>query len=164
MDILNTVPAFDAATHYMTDAFTDAPDPERNRTVRRWHVEPIPLDEIKAIRKLAVTAKRYEVETGSITIGGTVIRTDRESQGMINGAYSLARDMIDGLEPPQSIDFKADGAWATIQPDVMVQIGRAVGRHVQACFRIERALHAAIDAAGPEAADVLAVDISTGWP
>jgi hypothetical protein len=163
MDTLNTVPAFDAATHRMTDAFIDAPDPERNRIVRTWTIAPIPLAEIKATRKAAATAKRYEVETGGITMAATVIRTDRESQGLINGAYGLARDMLAGGVPAAPIDFKGADGWAEIPPSVMVDIGRAVGLHVQACFRAERLLHEAIDAA-KDAAAVLAVDIQAGWP
>lgn len=50
-----------------------------------------------------------------------------------------------------------------IEPAAMVAIGRAVALHVQACFRTERALHEAIDAVD-DAAAVLAVDVSAGWP
>lgn len=163
MDILNTVETFDATTHRMAETYTDTPDPERNRIVRRWHVEPIPLAELKAARKAVATAKRYEVETGGILMAGTVIRTDRESQGLINGAYGLARDMLAGGVPAAPIDFKGADGWAEIPPSVMVDIGRAVGLHVQACFRAERQLHEAIDAA-EDAAAVLGVDIAAGWP
>ncbi|AWB06819.1 hypothetical protein A6A40_17355 (plasmid) [Azospirillum humicireducens] len=163
MEIINTVPTFDATTHRMASTYTDTPDPERNRIVRVWAVEPIPLTEVKVARKAAATAKRHEVETGGIIVAGASIRTDRESQSLINGAYSLARDMLAGDVQTMPIDFKGADGWAEIEPATMLAIGRAVALHVQACFRAERALHEAIDAAETAEA-VMAVDIASGWP
>lgn len=121
------------------------------------------LDTVKAERKALASAQRYAVETGGITIGGSTIRTDRESQGLVNGAYSLARDMIDGHVPAQPIDFKGANGWEQIEPEDMVAVGRAVALHVQACFSRERALHRQIDDAGDVEA-VLAIDVMAGWP
>ena len=121
------------------------------------------LDTVKAERKALASAQRYAVETGGITIGGSTIRTDRESQGLVNGAYSLARDMIDGHVPAQPIDFKGTNGWEQIEPEDMVAVGRAVALHVQACFSRERALHRQIDDAGDVEA-VLAIDVMAGWP
>ncbi|MGA1856912.1 DUF4376 domain-containing protein [Azospirillum sp. 11R-A] len=163
MEIFETCPPFDARTHRQAATYTDTLELEHQRIRRAWGVEPIPLDELKTARKDAATAKRYEVETGGILVAGTTIRTDRESQGMITGAYGLARDMLTGSVPTAPIDFKGAGGWAEISPSVMVDIGRAVGLHVQACFRAERQLHKAIDAAQDVTA-VLAVDIAEGWP
>lgn len=154
---------FDAVMERRAATPTDTPDPANNRIIRMWPVEPIPLDEVKAARKVAATAKRYEVETGGILMAGTTIRTDRESQALINGAYGLARDMLSGDVSSEAIDFKGADGWAEIEPAAMVTIGRAVALHVQACFRAERTLHDAIDAAETAEA-VLDVDITAGWP
>lgn len=54
MDIFETVPAFDARTHRQAATYTDTPDPENNRIVRRWNVEPIPPEDIAAALKAQV--------------------------------------------------------------------------------------------------------------
>ncbi|PWC69090.1 hypothetical protein TSH7_01195 [Azospirillum sp. TSH7] len=48
MDIFETVPPFDARTHRQAHTYADTPDPERDRIVRVWGVEPIPPEEIAA--------------------------------------------------------------------------------------------------------------------
>ncbi|KAA0573372.1 DUF4376 domain-containing protein [Azospirillum sp. Sh1] len=121
------------------------------------------LDTVKTEHKNLASSQRYVAETGGITVGGAVIRTDRESQGLVNGAYSLARDMVDGHVPAQPIDFKGASGWEQIAPEDMVAIGRAVALHVQACFSRERALHRQIDDAGDIEA-VLAINVTAGWP
>lgn len=121
------------------------------------------LASTRASIKATVTARRFTAETGGITIGGMTIRTDRESQALINGAYNLARDMLAGDVAETPIEFKGASGWTQIAPAEMVAVGRAVAAHVQACFAHERALHDDIDVAATTA-DVLAVDINTGWP
>ncbi|CBS87024.1 hypothetical protein [Azospirillum lipoferum] len=60
MDIFETVPSFDASTHRQATTYVDTPDPDNDRIVRVWGVEPIPPEEIAAAlaaaRALAVTA------------------------------------------------------------------------------------------------------------
>ena len=46
--IFETVPAFDARTHRRSSAYTDTPDPENERTIRMWGVEPIPYGDLRA--------------------------------------------------------------------------------------------------------------------
>lgn len=76
--------------------------------------------------------KRWRLETGGITVGGAPVRTDRESQAMINGAFALAKD-----SPSTSILFKTAAGFASLNADAIVGIGRAVAAHVQACFAAE---------------------------
>ena len=54
MEIFNTVPTFDAATHRMASTYTDAEDAEHDRIIRVWNVEPIPPEEIAATLKRQV--------------------------------------------------------------------------------------------------------------
>lgn len=54
MDVFETVEPFDASTHRQASTYTDTPDPDNDRIVRKWGVEPRPPDEIAA----AEVAKR----------------------------------------------------------------------------------------------------------
>jgi len=86
-------------------------------------------------------AKRFEVETGGITISGAAIDTSRDSQSMITGAYTYSQ-----AHPEQTILFKAQSGWVTLDAPTMAAIATAVGAHVQACFAAENAVQAAITA------------------
>lgn len=119
-----------------------------------------PLADYKAGRKAEVTAKRYDVETGGVTVSGMTVETSRESQSLINGAYGLA--MRYENEPGFTIDFKSTTGWVSLTAAQMIAISDAVGTHIQDAFKRERALHEAIDAASDHAA-VTAIDITTGW-
>lgn len=83
--------------------------------------------------------RRWEIETGGITVAGTAIRTDRESQALINGALSLAQ-----ADPGATIEFKRADGWVMLKSAEMAAIALAVGRHVQAAFAAERAVSEAI--------------------
>lgn len=120
-----------------------------------------PLADYKAQRKDEVTAKRYDVETGGTTVNGMTIETSRESQGLIDGAYSLAVRNAD--TPGFTIDFKSTSGWVELTAAQMIAISEAVGVHIQQSFKRERTLHEAIDAAADHAA-VAAIDINTNWP
>ncbi len=159
MDIFNTVPAFDAATHRMASTYTDTPDPARGRVVRTWDVEPIPLDEVKAARKAAATDLRWQKETGGIVIAGVPVATDDRSKMLILGKRAQAQ-----ADPAMVFRWKAaSGDWVELTGAQIIAVADAVAHHVQACFDREGELHDAIDAAGTAEA-VLAVDIAAGWP
>lgn len=97
--------------------------------------------------------RRWQIETGGITVAGATIATDRDAQGMIAAAYQMAM-----AEPEETVLFKAASGWIEIDAAQMIAIGLAVGRHVRACFRKERAIGEGIaagrttDAAGIDAA------------
>lgn len=97
----------------------------------------------------AVAAEaRYIAETGGLMLDGTVVLTDRDSQGLINGAVSLAQ-----INPAISIRFKtASGLFVTLNATQILGIGLAVGTHVQNCFAREA------DVAGEIAAGVLTTE------
>ncbi|CAH1657239.1 conserved hypothetical protein [Hyphomicrobiales bacterium] len=123
-------------------------------------LEDIPLDEMKADKLTALAQRRWEAETGGITVAGALIRTDATSQAKITGAVSLFQ-----ADPTlTSIDWEAQpGVFVALDAATMTAIGIAVGRHVQACFSRGRVLSEAITAAITLAA-LDAIDINQGWP
>lgn len=91
----------------------------------------------------AVAAEaRYLAETSGIILDGVRVLTDRDSQGLINGAVSLAQ-----INPATSIRFKtAVGVFVTLGATQIIGIGIAVGQHVQNCFAREADVAAEIAA------------------
>lgn len=157
--IHHEVETFDATIHRMAGTYTDTPDPERNRIVRRWHVEPIPLDEVKVARKALATDQRWQRETAGIVIAGVPVATDDRSKTLILGKRAKARE-----NPDMTFRWKtAGGTWVELTGTQIIAIADAVADHVQACFDREGELHDTIDAAETAEA-VLSVDITAGWP
>jgi hypothetical protein len=94
-----------------------------------------------AVLKAHAAAKRFQVETGGITVSGQRVLTDRMSQNLINGAMVLA-----SIDTGTPIDFKSATGWVQIDAATMTAIGVAVGRHVRGSFVTERAVSDGIDA------------------
>ena len=109
--------------------------------------------------KLAeLAAYRFAKETAGVTFSGALIRTDLESQAMINGAVAYVN-----LNPAALIDWKAANGWVQIDKDTVLAVGNAVGGHVQACYSRER-VHAEGIEALTTPAEIAAYDFTTGWP
>jgi hypothetical protein len=85
--------------------------------------------------------KRFEVETGGITVGDAQVATDRESQAMISGAFAYVQQ-----NPDAAIKWKGENGFVTLDAAAVTAIADAVGAHVQACFAKEADVAAAIDA------------------
>lgn len=116
------------------------------------------LSVAKAQARKALAAKRYEVETGGITVNGTPVKTDRETQSILTAARTRALE--DGNF---SVDWKvSNGVFVTLDAATIIAIANAVADHVQACFSNEKALDVLIAAAADVAA-VRAVDLKSGW-
>lgn len=101
--------------------------------------------------KLAEIADwRYRLETRGVLIGGARIKTDRESQATMTGAYiSLSQGLV------TSVDWKAEnGQWVTLGLPQVTAIATAVSQHVQSSFSTERELTELVAAANT----VLAVE------
>lgn len=126
-----------------------------------YTVEALPVADILRIRLADLAAKRYQVETAGIELGGSVIRTDEASQSKINGAYALVQ-----REPATLIDWKGANGWTQLNAVQMTAIATAAGQHVQACYSTERAHAEALAAlaAAEDAEDLIAYDIEDGWP
>lgn len=125
---------------------------------------PITAEKLKSI----VTAFRWEVETGGITLpSGVRVATGIDDQNRITSVVANAERA--GLD---EVDFKAAEGWAKVTLAELQAIATAVARHVQACFSAERVHHEAIDALlaqhqdDPEAlqAALDGYDESQGWP
>lgn len=121
---------------------------------------PLPsLEDAKAQRLAELAALRYEMETAGIEVGGASIETDRDSQALITGAWSISQ-----INPAVLIDWKtASGAWVQIDAATITGIAGAVASHVQTCFSQER-VHAEAIGALTTAEAVMDYDMTTGWP
>lgn len=77
---------------------------------------------------------RYDKEVAGITIGGVHIDTDRDSQGLIDRAYSAVQ-----RNPAFTVRWKAaDGTFGQVlNAAAIIAVGDAVAAHVAACFAKE---------------------------
>lgn len=92
--------------------------------------------------KEIVTAFRWEVETGGITLdGGMRVATGEDDQKKNSQALSDAK--LAGFE---SINFSTLGVWYTLTIAQLEAVVVAVARYRQKCRDAERAHHEAIDA------------------
>lgn len=133
-------------------------EPDENGLPRVKVPAALTVDQKRAALVSAVTAQRWEVETGGITLpGGTRVLTGKADQDRITSVIVNAQ--IAGI---QSVDFKADSGWVSLSVEGVTAIAAAVAAHVQACFTAERAHHEAI--AALDAAGIDTYDINTGWP
>jgi hypothetical protein len=126
--------------------------------IQDFTIVPRELPDARAAMKERVTARRWQAETGGITVYGTQVLTGLDDQNRISTAIQGMRDA--GLT---SVDFKAASGWVELTLDQLVAIAGAIAEHVQACFSRERALHEAVDAA-QSVAELAALDIESGWP
>ncbi len=131
-----------------------APAPEDSDTP-----PPPTLEEIRTAKLASLAAYRWQRETAGITVGGVVIKTDRESQSLLNGALKLF-----DLDPVLGgIDWKGENRWVLVNKATLEAVGLAVGAHVQACFTREK-VHAEAIEALTTAEAIEAYDFTTGWP
>lgn len=140
---------------------TSSPQERSGLGFRIYEPEIIPptLEERKAALYEAISAKRKDIETGGVEVGGAMIRTDATSQAKISGAIAFAAADPELVE----IDWEAQpGVWITLDVATLTTIGIAVGRHVQACFSRARALSQTVTSASTHAA-LDAIDIEAGW-
>jgi len=124
------------------------------------------FDQEKQKRKEAITAKRWAVETGGITVSGAAIATDAITQAKLSGALQLVQ-----ADNTVLIDWKgSDGSWVQLNASAVTAIAVAVGFHVQASFTREKELHTAVDnAVDIDALNLIdiesgSVDGSGSWP
>lgn len=114
--------------------------------------------------KAAITKKRWEVETGGITLPtGVSVSTGIDDQNRITSVIANAR--LAGLD---SVSFKAASGWVTLTLAELEGVAAAIAVHVQQCFNAEHAHHEAIDALqqdGQALQQALeAYNLEQGWP
>lgn len=88
----------------------------------------------------AIAERRYAEETKGITVSGSAIKTDRESQALITGAVLAAT-----IDPSYVCQWKTSGGFITLDAAAIIGVATAVRNHVQACFNREAELIAAIE-------------------
>lgn len=142
-------------------------DPETERLVwnaatRAWDAEAPELGVLLQLRNTrleALAARRYAAEEAGTTLpDGTVIATDRITQGKVTAAYIKAKE-----DPAYGVaDWKiATGVFISLTGPEIIAIADAIEAHVQACFTREREL---TDALMANLTDIALVDIDAGWP
>lgn len=116
--------------------------------------------------KTTITAKRWQVETGGLTLPtGVRVATGIDDQNRITSVIANAQ-----LAGVQTVDFKAASGWVTVTVQELQAIAAAIAVHVQACFTAERAHHEAIDALAEQhegealQSALAAYDVQSGWP
>ena len=95
---------------------------------------------------------RWRHETAGLDLpGGQRIQTTRESQAQITAVVnSLQMGLISG-----PVAYKLDSGWADLSTAQVTAVAQAVGGHVKACFRAERAVSVQLEAMDElESADV----------
>lgn len=109
-----------------------------------------------AFLKALAGARRWEIETGGITLPGpVVVATDTVAQGKIDAALSaFERGVI-----PGTIAFKAADGFVDVGEAQLTGIYQAVVAHVQACYAAEALVVAAI-----EAGEITTADEVRNWP
>ncbi len=114
--------------------------------------------DVKANKLADLAAKRFAVETAGTTVGGSIIKTDRESQAQLNSALTALQG---GMIP--DTPWKAANGWAVVTLAQIQPIAQAVATRVRACFAQEKVHSDAINALTTIDA-IKAYDITTGWP
>lgn len=131
-----------------------------------WMVVPLSeeeqgaaIDQAKATLTEQVTAHRWAVETGGITLpNGVQIATGTADQNRVTTV--IANATLAGID---TVEFKAATGWVTLALDQVRGIAAASALHVQACFTAERAHHEAIEAL-TDPAEIEAYSVNTNWP
>jgi hypothetical protein len=117
------------------------------------------LDERRVDLLAAVAPKRFEIETGGITVSGIPVFTDREAQATLNGGLTALREGFVDQTPWKA----AGGIWVDVTLAEITPIANAVARHVRACFMAERA-HCQEIAALTTIEEIDGYDLESGWP
>lgn len=120
--------------------------------------EPIPpeptLEELKAQKKAAIAAARYEREIAGVEVNGVTIDTGRDSQALITGAAVAAM-----LDENYSLNWKTTSGFIHLTAPEIIAVAQVVRAHVQTCFDHEGELVSLVDAA-QTAEELDAIEIS----
>lgn len=101
--------------------------------------------------------KRWQVETGGITVAGASVATDDRSKTLIMGARMKA-----DRDATFTTKFKgASGEFMTVDASMIIAISDALLDHVDACFRAEDAVQDEIT--GGTITTTAEID-AVGWP
>lgn len=101
-----------------------------------------------------IAARRFQAETGGVTVQGIQVNTERDSQSLLTGAAFAA-----SLDPDYRIKWKTASGFVELTGDQVIALATAVRAHVQACFDREAELLSAV-ADGSITGEML----EQGWP
>ncbi len=97
------------------------------------------LEQIKARKLDMIATKRWEAESGSITVDGLKVGTDSNSRSTI---------MFHMMNMADNIRWKGgNGKWKSLSKEDMAKIAKAVNDHVQWCFSREEELTSLVEQA-----------------
>jgi hypothetical protein len=113
-----------------------------NYTTKQWE-DPRTLQDIKDVQWALIKQSRTRAEYSGFTWDGSIFDSDAVSQNRITGAVTLAQ-----LSSSFTIDWTLqNNTVRTLSQTDMLQVGAALGVHVQTQFTKGQALRAQIDAA-----------------
>lgn len=99
------------------------------------------IEQVKRELKAKVAELRWLKETAGLDVDGSIVKTDRESQGTLSGAVSYVE-----LDPTTTVTWKTENGWVELNRTQIEAMALAVASHVQACFSQEKAYGVQIDA------------------
>lgn len=101
-----------------------------------------------------IAARRFQAETGGVTVQGIPVNTERDSQSLLTGAAFAA-----SFDPAYQIKWKAATGFVDLTAQQIIGVASAVRAFVQACFNREAELLGAV-------ADrsITAEMLEEGWP
>ena len=101
-----------------------------------------------------IAARRFQAETGGVTVQGIPVNTERDSQSLLTGAAFAA-----SLDPGYHIKWKAATGFVDLSAQQIIGVASAVRAFVQACFNREaELLDAVVDGS------ITAEMLEEGWP
>nr|WP_315413855.1 DUF4376 domain-containing protein [uncultured Pseudomonas sp.] len=101
-----------------------------------------------------IAARRFQVETGGVTVADVQINTDRDSQSLLTGAAFAA-----SLDPEYRIKWKAATGFVDLTGEQILGIASEVRAFVQSCFDRESELLNEVKNGTIELSM-----LETGWP
>ena len=114
------------------------------------------LEAAKERKRSEIAAARWEAETAGIDVNGFTVRTDRESQALLTGAFV---SITSGLVP--DVEWKLKAGWMTVEAADIAVVAAAVAAHVRKTFAVERAVWEQIEALANE--DIEGFDVLAAW-
>lgn len=136
--------------------------PETLEPAELPELEPPTVEELRQAKLDAVTAKRWDVMTGGLTLpSGVVVGTDVDDQNRITSV--VANASLAGLTDADTVDFKAASGWVSLTIGEIKAVAGVIGQFVQACFSSERTHHEAVGLL-ETAEDITNYPIEQGWP
>jgi len=104
-------------------------------------------------------AKRWEIETGGITLNNAPIPTDERTRGVLTAAYVKAQADANYV----ITDWKVGpGTYTTLDAATIIAMANAVEAHVQACFTANKIVDAKIN--NDTYTTMAQIDGAVEWP